>query len=260
MDASLFHYTSLETLFNIFENIKEKCITLRAGYFMNMNDPYDCRYFFKEVSEILYQKTSQSQENIENILKESMYKVGIPYFISFSDKRDSLPMWSLYGKGGHGVSIGFSRDALIKAVDNYQNIGDIHQRALAKMCFCHLYECRYWKRKDIQKNFIDQYNVRMNVFGKMEGLNDKEVCLLSYLIKNPDYRFEKESRIIFMLTPNQRLEYLKLYIPLNAIQRIICGPCIDKELVKAITPPDLHQCIVESKIPYTDTPQQTTPY
>ena len=45
----LYHYTSLETLYKIFHNTKNGYITLRANYFMNMNDPLDCRYFIKEV-------------------------------------------------------------------------------------------------------------------------------------------------------------------------------------------------------------------
>ncbi|MCR4613238.1 MAG: DUF2971 domain-containing protein [Bacteroidaceae bacterium] len=227
-----------------------------------MNDPNDCRYFFKEVSEQLRKETSYLQEDVEKRLAESMSKVGIPYFISLSAQGDFLPMWSLYGKGGHGVSIGFSEVALRKAVENYQKIGDVHQRALAKSSFCKLYKCNYWNQKDIHTKFIEHYNVRMDHSGDLKGLNNNDICSVSYIIKHPDYEFEKESRIIFLVNPNNRIEYayyLNLYIPIDAITKIICGPCTDKDLVKAIIPDELKPFVVQSNISYTDSPQQITP-
>lgn len=89
----LYHYTSVETLYKIFHNEEDGFITLRANYFMNMNDPLDCRYLIKEVSKILSERNMHiSEDEIGKNIEESMYIVGIPFFISLTELGDSLPM------------------------------------------------------------------------------------------------------------------------------------------------------------------------
>ena len=128
----LYHYTSIETLYKIFHNIENNCIRLRANYFKNMNDPVDCQYFIKEVSQILSKRDRHiSKDEIEKMIEKSIYDVGIPYFISFTKLGDSLPMWYMYGDKGHGVAIGFSKDLLKNAVRNYQTI-DIFAKVVNK--------------------------------------------------------------------------------------------------------------------------------
>ena len=113
----LYHYTSLETLYKIFHNTKDGYITLRANYFMNMNDPLDCRYFIKEVSHILSERNKHiNEDEIKKNIEKSMLDVGLPYFISLTELEDSLPMWNMYGGRGHGVAIGFSKNILQNAV------------------------------------------------------------------------------------------------------------------------------------------------
>ena len=67
----LYHYTSVETLYKIFHNQENGYIKLRANYFMNMNDPLDCRYFIKEVSHILSEGNKHiSKDEIEKKIRE----------------------------------------------------------------------------------------------------------------------------------------------------------------------------------------------
>ena len=258
MDDMLYHYTSVETLYNIFQNTENGFIKLRAGFFMNMNDPYDCRYLMKEVSDILSEGSTLSRDNIEKGIESVMYDVGFPYFISLSQERDSLPMWSMYGKGGHGIAIGFSKEAIEKYVCKYQDIGNDEHKALMKQCFCKLYDCQYWNKEAIKKNYIEEFGIKIDDTGKITGIEDRDICSISYLIKSPDYKYERECRIVFLYSPMSQKEYnyMEFYILLNGIEEIICGPCVEKGFVKAVLPPELQERVVESKIPYTDTPQR----
>lgn len=261
MDEMLYHYTSVETLYKIFQNTEDEHIKLRAGYFMNMNDPNDCRYFIQEVSDILSEESTINRKDIEKTIESAMRNVGFPYFISLSQARDSLPMWSMYGKGGHGIAIGFPKKAIDDAVNDYQKVGKDEHKALMKQCFCRLYKCLYWSRDDIKKKFVKDSNIKIDNTGKITGIEDRDICSISYLIKSPDYAYERESRIVFLYSPMPEREYnyMDFYIPLAGIEEIICGPCVEKGFVKAVLPSGLQDRVVESKTPYTDTPQRITP-
>ena len=277
----LYHYTSVETLYKIFHNIEKNLIKLRANLFMKMNDPFDCQYLIKEVSQFFSEKNMHiSEDEIEKNIEKSMNEVGIPYVISLTKLEDSLPMWNMYGQKGHGVAIGFSKEDLQQAVSNFQNYGGDKIRREHKNCFCRLYECKYWNKKEIIKKFIEPNDLSIDNNGNVIGLsNNENVCAISYLIKHPSYKHEKESRVVFMdiaskLHGKQQahdqeayvvsvddsklkiFNYQELLIPLTAIKEIVCGPCTNKEFVQKIIPESLHINVKQSKIPYTDSPKE----
>lgn len=251
---TIYHYTSVETLFKIFHNISNEkgepfvgkgkpFIKMRANYFMNMNDPLDCTYFINEWLE--YQKLNPT------LKWKTIWEIGVPYFISFSAAKDNLPMWNMYGNKGHGVAIGFNEDAIRDCCNN--NIGDVHHRAKMAMRSRKLYECKYWNKIEI-KEFIQNCKIE-------EGKNDCDICSLSYLIKHPDYKYEKERRIVYLcnLNPKGPQTYIDFYIPLDAITEIICGPCADLDFVKCAVPDILKDFVKKSEVNYTDNPRKLTP-
>lgn len=260
----LYHYTSVETLYKILNNIHKEhdkeFIKLHANYFMNMNDPADCQYFVSVLSEILTNGT-----NMYGFFKKqfeiAMHEAGIPYFVSLSSERDSLPMWHMYADSAHGVAIGFSEKLLNDAVGNFQNIGPQEQKALSTSAFCKLYNCEYWTKEEINEKIIVANNIRTDKTWRIMNILTRDACNISYAIKHPKYAYEKESRIIFMVSfpykgwPN----FFEFYVPINAIEEIICGPCADEGFVKAVVPKELHQIVKKSEVPYTDSPNNTIP-
>lgn len=248
----LYHYTSLETLHNILENQKDGNIILRAGYFMNMNDPFDCRYFLNEVNKFL---GSRQYEVTEKDIEKVILDFGIPYFISFSSNQDSLPMWKMYGDNGRGCALVFSEEDMINLVPKFQDIGDIHQRVEMKRCFCKYLNCHYWG-----KNKIHSY-IKTNFLDKQKHMLERDDCLNSYCIKHKSYAYENESRIVLLRGESDKIEqnYLEFLIPLSTIKYIDLGPCANKSLYKKIVPKELFDKIRESQIPYTDSSLKTSP-
>lgn len=248
----LYHYTSVETLYKIFHNVENGYIRLRANSFMNMKDPLDCRYFIKELSEILSKDNKATQEIMEKKMVEAMQNVGEPYFISLTSQRDSSLMWQLYGRRGRGISIGFSKEKLYQFVGNYQNLGDEKWKCLAKHCFCRIHNCYYWNGEDIREKFINAYNVSVNNGMELEGINENEACALSYLIKSPNFIGEEETRIIFLYSPcdciiKNKKDSIYFPLPLESVSDIICGPCVDKETIKTFIPDSINELVKESQ-------------
>lgn len=244
----LYHYTSVEALFNILNNTYKDYIKLRASYFMNMNDPNDCIYFINELSQLIAADETEIKQ-IQKRIKQGMNKAGVPYFISLSSEEDSLPMWRMYAENGHGIAIGFDSAKIEQAVRDYQRIGDKKQKALANNYFCRLYDCKYWNREEIQHNFLEKY--KDSIYSMK-----RETCELSYSIKNPSYDYENEYRVIFLHTkfPNEYAypPLIEFYIPIDAISIIKVGPCCNEDFVKAIVPEELKKTVVKSIIPYRD--------
>ena len=118
----LYHYTSLETFFKIF-NTKEKKITFWATNAYYMNDPKEIEYSFKlfiDSLEFFEKETNIKDNKLSDFFKKTdmhneLFKMfGDPFLISFSESFDDLSMWRFYGKNGDGVSIGIDREYLIE--------------------------------------------------------------------------------------------------------------------------------------------------
>ena len=118
----LYHYTSLETFFKIF-NTKEKKITFWATNAYYMNDPKEIAYSFKlfiDSLEFFEKETNIKDNKLSDFFKKTdmhneLFKMfGDPFLISFSESFDELSMWRFYGKNGDGVSIGIDREYLIE--------------------------------------------------------------------------------------------------------------------------------------------------
>lgn len=252
----LYHYTKVETLYKIISNEYNGNIRLRANFFMNMNDPYDCRYLISEISRLA--SIDKNQKHNKDDFQDAIKKVGIPYFISFSSKGDNLPMWKMYGDNGHGVVLGFDKEEIKESIKHFQNLCDNKDRLIALKCFCKLYDCKYWNENEIKEQFGDEYSKTLKV---LKENAKKDVVAVSYLVKSPYYQYEDETRIVFLYAPSNRIapDYINFYIPINSIKIIKAGPCVDSEYVRAFVPDCLKDKVEKSDIPYTDRPRYVSP-
>lgn len=106
----LYQYTHWDALFHgIVDGGREmgKEVCIRATNCRYLNDPKEV-LFGKQLADEILKKVSDDPTLKSNIKLEE-------YFVSsFSENKDYLPMWSMYGKGGIGLSVGFDVDLLKK--------------------------------------------------------------------------------------------------------------------------------------------------
>ena len=124
----VYHYTSIEALMSILEGYRgnrQVALPFRAGCVYNSNDPREMELGYKTVKEILpeYEKNSAKNIDLSEVFEDEQYEnqckecffekpkdglvevSSVPYAISFSSKRDFLPMWSMYGDNKKGVCL-----------------------------------------------------------------------------------------------------------------------------------------------------------
>jgi Protein of unknown function (DUF2971) len=105
--ATLYHYTSLETLVAIVGSR-----TIRASGIRFLNDRSEAQRLKEEVASVLRAERQFAQiaestiEQIENFPRQSLFVA------SLTEKDDLLSQWRAYCPSALGVSIGFSTDSL----------------------------------------------------------------------------------------------------------------------------------------------------
>lgn len=278
----VYHYTSVDTLFAILEGYRQiKCLGLpfRAHCIYNVNDPREMELGFETVKKFLphfeaahpqnlhlsevYENACNEKKCIEKYNKkplDGLIDMGrVPYTISFSCKRDFLPMWSMYGNNNKkGVCLKFNLCNLIEHTSHSQ------------LCFVY-----YDGDKD---NLIETYlfpliygfgvsdlNKPMSIDDKIEELSS--LCeWVSPFIKTRDWAYEQEFRFVYSkhYSPlsldmdkdllyeyvihgyeKQRIiDYIPLPIPANSLDEIIIGPLADYKTIKHILRNELEECLL----------------
>ena len=239
----LYHYTSLETFFKIF-NTKEEKITFCAtnAYFMNVPKEiaYSFDIFIKSLQ--LYEEENDINEkklsifflntNFHNGLFEM---TGTPFLISFSESCDDLSMWRFYGKNGNGVSIGIEKEYLLE----FSKRKESNNTTLIK--------CIYEEKTLLEKLkvFWNEYYSSINFKEKSLDMEDFSLIFLlqkiAFIAKQNSFFPEKEWRLCksdgdkeninFIYKNNIILPYIKLELDRKAIKEIILGP-LNSELTK----------------------------
>lgn len=106
-DPLIYHYASVRALYDgiiVKKPEENKEICLRVSNCAYMNDPQEVREGISFVDKISgFKSTLKASKDDENRLKEMFY------LISFTSKKDFLPMWSMYGNNGTGITLGFDR-------------------------------------------------------------------------------------------------------------------------------------------------------
>ncbi|MBR1789291.1 MAG: DUF2971 domain-containing protein [Bacteroidaceae bacterium] len=250
-----------------------------------MNDPTEMEYGWDVLKQCLrdYEisncvaETNRLSNFMENIEKPALYGVfylhfyheeKTPFVISFSQRKDFLPMWSMYGGNGSGVCLCFDDKAInIKnekaAIFPILNALYVNQIENGKRTLAVLQEC-------IDK----QYQIYLK---NDKTLNDGEkiitlgalIPFVSAYIKDSAFDYEQEERLVALANDihksvqfrisnrNNIIPYVEVPIPTNSMKEIIIGPNIKPECVESGLQLALHTCglnvpISLSKIPYRE--------
>lgn len=257
------HYTTMEGLHGLIQNAfgtgKELILNFWASSIFALNDPNELMHGYDVIwkwlpeiernlktpnkfrlSNIWKLSSSNNRPNYNEILKDSFYKhEEVPYLISFSHSVDSLPMFRWYSNDGQGVSIVFSFGEL---KENGINLNDVMYNTEEKTSAYTSYDMV----NTIYRMYIDAIttnNDSNNTFSIMlEYLTLLSLVVAPY-IKKRDYENEKEIRftklnrleenVLFRLSRSGNIiPYIIQKISINAIKKIIIGPCADYLLVK----------------------------
>lgn len=211
----VYHYTSFDTLFallnSIHENNGNKCFTFWASNIYTQNDPCEMQKGYTIIKRILPQFEEEQGIAIERRLSEvytdkkheedckkylidkdrKVISLGIvPYTISFSKCQDFLPMWSMYGDKGNGVCLKIKTDLLLEHISSSNVFGPVTYNGKTNM----------WA---VQQAMELMYILYLTRVSKRPTIEEKihelgTICLAaSPFVKNKDYRYEKEFRIVF---------------------------------------------------------------
>lgn len=268
-----YHYTTQNTLCCMLNKYREDKdqgnLIFWASSIFTMNDPQEMKHgveVFKVLvpfNENFYDILPEERLNIDSFDSDKilMDQKHTPFVISFSANRDDLAMWALYGDGGRGIVLKFSKDlessssAIIdaqkpenvyygKGSDRIQSIFQIYNEGLIKQKDC--------------KNEEEKTRCREKNLSKLYA----RICPF---IKTESYRNENESRLSYCDVPNGLVKfrirnrsvipYIEVPIPIKYLEEVVVGPCCS-ELAKNSIRFLLDSCglqridISESKIPY----------
>lgn len=293
----VYHYTSFETLLAIMDNYRKskdrKELIFHASNIFMMNDPKEMERGYDVVKEFLKEHEADiplslwlhdlaNNKEYEKTIK-SDYAVGdkkyltepgiIPYTISFSAKRDFLPMWSLYGKKGLGVCLKFDTFDIIKHVnpEMSRQVGFVSYDKTSGF-------------KEIRNLLVKTYGWYLDAYkdNTYELTIEKKIreignlCFyISPFLKYKDYKYEKEFRLAYYkhygdsVNSNISLSDLlqpKVYkvdtklrvsIPASALKEIIIGPSISIDTriaMSHVIKKELDECNLKVKISNSKVP------
>lgn len=277
----VYHYTSMEALFSILEGYRPIVYTgiipFRASCIYNANDPREMELGFDVVKRNLpqFEKKNQYNMNLSEVYQDSSYKQYyldnyyrkpingmiqyslVPYTISFSHKRDFLPMWSMYGNNCKGVCLKF-------------NINRIMERPIEKSHFDFVSYDGDKEYDIMDDHFALLYDLEAKKSNKPKRIEEKKeilstCCLcVSPFIKCSDWSYENEFRIVYNhnyepeVDNNYRLgvpfgikmKKVQRYVdyPINsiALEEIIIGPLANYQVVEHIIRNELKECLLNS--------------
>lgn len=295
-DQYIYHYTSLEAFQTILKNYRDSKdkdnIIFWASNIRYMNDPTEMMIGYKALMNYLpsiednipnekklsslstqYHVIGQSDEDTQHYFNEiSFVKELSPFILSFSSEASSIPMWHIYGKGGHGVCLYFEKKTLEKALNSKDGI------LLSLDYEYDLHKSIYYKpfSKEIEEYYLDYLK---DVEGKPTDngyLQEKisvvrKMCTyLSPYLKNHLFKFENEIRYIHHTMDKELIKYrysakrriipyIEIHIPVNTLYGIEIGPCSDLRLQKENLQEDLNVTfpnrtikIIHSDVPLRD--------
>lgn len=221
--------------------------------------------------EIACNKENEIKCKKDYIVGDKNYIIGtgiVPYIVSFSARRDYLPMWSLYGKAGKGVCLKFDAYEMINN-DIKRQIGFVAYNSQAgKLAMKEVIPQMY-------KWYIDAYKDKLSELSIEKKLRElATICLsASPYIKYKDYKYEKEFRLThykdygldnintgfsildFQQPVNEISSYIEIPISATSLKEIIMGPSMDKDIMEDIIKRVIKTCqlsarVTKSKVPF----------
>lgn len=280
----IYHYTSIKALNDILNGYRDskdkEHVVFWASSAYAMNDSTEMQYGWQvlkknlETYELehdvsidkrlsLYMNRIETS-NMNDVFYQHFYRQELtPFFLSFSNNRDDLTMWSMYGDRGCGVCLCFD-ESLLEINDDLLrvflllNVLYINQEdndKVSSVILGQVVPMQYAKYLSGSKwNDID----KITAIGSI-------LPMISVYVKDSSFKFEKEARIpfqaknaqsvYFRTSPKQNLiPYVKVPIPKECLQEIIISPCIQSQHIERGLELDLSLCGFDIPISFSNVP------
>ena len=249
---TIYQYTNIEALFNgiIVKEPKKKDdeICLWASHYMYLNDPTEIEIGQKCFEENLGHCIEGNNNNAKNdTINDSEY-----FITSFSTTIDSLPMWSMYGRNGSGIALGFDKDILRKEGNEVFLYKCVYLDKDVKdniASFCENYKGEKLTKEDskilgifvIIVLLVALYLETKTEKPFKELLDDSDIMYLFLFMmfaKDPAYNYENEIRLLlqpdkdkikYRCQNNLIIPYIENFFPKKALKEIWIGPTNDME-------------------------------
>ena len=279
-NSLIYHYTTIEALDKIIleTNDMDKKICLLASNYEYVNDPYEishgfevlCKYLPDVEAELsiapedrIAEKVSTSFSNIKEKTLFSPNSDLSLYITCFSENKDCLPMWNMYGNNGNGISLGlhwapclFSPGRLRKVI--YDDDKD------SIVVFLRTF---YEYQKEQIRTAIRKRDIRF--------VNSALFRYVGAYIKHHKYSYEAEHRYVihkelitktagdhaekikFRVRNGDLIPYCELFFPSYVLEQIIIGPTrnfsrTENALNMFLRTRNLHSVkIIRSEVPFT---------
>ena len=260
----IYHYTTISALFNGILTKNDICLWATNAQYLN--DPQDILYGIKLVSKIFDEDKLRCEflSQKEDLLKNS-------FITSFSYKNDFLPMWSMYGANGAGISLGFKHDLMTTKNQSFFNclyfskkepekIVDLLMKIINPLIDNAFLLKKHKKEntsfKDIKSDLLNSgINLGVSLY--------RMICTIC-AAKNSAYSYEEEVRLMnlnptnikFRKQENIIVPYIEQHFPKDALQEIIIGPTNNMEQSELSLRTYLdtlgykHVAIKRSEVPY----------
>jgi len=283
---NIYHYTQIETFNKMLGeyNSNNPNICFWATHYKFTNDPTEYNFggyalirnlpkIEEELNIPIYQRFSEllikcpelfnflleynkNKPFVELIADAPMTIQEASYLISFSENRDSIPMWGMYGGNGSGISLGFCKEKLFCA-----------EKMIQDDASCDFIQCLYCDEKNESVMFpIEEYMICKDLYIKLTnpkviqslsllyGVDDYTKHPLYYKViltiisemffligsktKHKEYYYEREWRLSISNHETKainyrdnshgtKVPYVSVYIPFCALDEIIIGPTND---------------------------------
>jgi hypothetical protein len=246
-ENTVYHYTSLETLYHIINKASETHLTLRATHVDFLNDYTEHTIAVNLLKKALIKydigpsgRSSKDFVTKLNDKRMSFFRTSefdemYPHIISFSEHGDSLPMWNTYSNKSNGVGLGFDKIKLKKFA--------LSKGYRLERCVYDVKDYEDYLTQNIQK-----LHANINVSSYSIGFtSDLELSVLKEhykyipILKDKSYKYEEEPRLIipvkikekdtlkFHKTDTLLKPYKEISIPSDYLTEIVLGPCLSLE-------------------------------
>jgi len=242
----IYHYTSLTTFQSIIDSVftedSIKQLILRATQIEYLNDDMEFNKGAELLTEIIenYEvKNEIPQGNrkshhitVKNWKEATRFgkMFSSPFIVSFSENRDNLPMWNTYGNNGFGVALGFDKELISDLKTNQKT----HNPELFRC----IYNYRIF-RESLEPNSEKLFKImRFNEDSTQYKHTMNTFSLGTYVsrLKSPHYQYEKEWRLINMISKKEKSNFIKTVamngiikpfievpLPISALKEIVIG-------------------------------------
>jgi hypothetical protein len=251
-EALLYYYTDIDALLNgiIVKDPKEnKEICLWATRCTHLNDKNELMEGIEQMKKIV-------KPHVVEKLNEAV-KVG--HTISFSRQRDSLPMWSMYGRNGTGVMLSFDVEVLAKKYFNRLQpcvyVGTEYDNDV----FDNIYK-REWgddfnKADDEMKSVVSILMASQYIMLRKNRTFEYEDECRIIGIGFPYFMKEKDREVLYRNKNGIIVPYIEEFFPKKALKEVMLGPNLDPELSKAtleefLSSRGFNVDVKMSKVPY----------